>query len=328
MKNNCVICDAEFEARTIGKYCSEECKRLAKIKRNRKPIRKKNCGVCDILFEPKTIGLYCSKKCKKIINRKHYLKNKDKYNARKRVKNPLGKVTRNCLTCGVTFKRHFNAKYCQASCQPKEYYQRFSRPRYNRTCVICLNDFITGWKNGVTCSKECKRTYKNKAHERRYIKKGPHNINCGICNTPCIVLRYTTTVCSDVCRKEDRRRKHNLWLKTNRKPLTPKYKLHSSISKGVRRSLKFGNKEGPVFSLLEYTRREVFIHIESLFTDGMSWDNIGEWHIDHIRPIASFDFDSTDHPDFKKCWALNNLQPLWAADNMSKRNKWDGVVNA
>ena len=77
-----------------------------------------------------------------------------------------------------------------------------------------------------------------------------------------------------------------------------------------------------------YTKYELKEHLESQFTGGMSWDNMNEWHIDHIRPVSSFDFDSTEHPDFKKCWALNNLQPLWAEDNLRKNDKWDGVVNA
>lgn len=48
------------------------------------------------------------------------------------------------------------------------------------------------------------------------------------------------------------------------------------------------------------------------------------WHIDHKLPVASFNFDSPEHLDFKKCWALENLQPLWAKENISKGAK---VVN-
>ena len=73
-----------------------------------------------------------------------------------------------------------------------------------------------------------------------------------------------------------------------------------------------------------YTGKELYKHIESLFTDGMSWDNMGDWHIDHIRPVASFNFTTTECEDFKKCWALENLQPLWAKDNLSKGSKWNG----
>jgi len=46
------------------------------------------------------------------------------------------------------------------------------------------------------------------------------------------------------------------------------------------------------------------------------------WHIDHIRPISAFSFTVPEDPEFKECWALNNLQPLWAFDNLSKGGKW------
>lgn len=63
-------------------------------------------------------------------------------------------------------------------------------------------------------------------------------------------------------------------------------------------------------------------HLESQFTDGMSWDNYGQWHIDHIRPCVSFDL--TDPEQQKECFNYTNLQPLWAKDNLSKGGKWDG----
>ena len=115
-----------------------------------------------------------------------------------------------------------------------------------------------------------------------------------------------------------------------RKTSTPKGKIMGRVRSNMYKHLKLRGltKGGKTFTLLGYTGQELYRHLESQFTDGMSWDNIGEWHIDHIRPVVSFNFDSTEHPDFKKCWALNNLQPLWAADNMSKGDKWDGVVNA
>lgn len=79
-----------------------------------------------------------------------------------------------------------------------------------------------------------------------------------------------------------------------------------------------------------YTEEEIVSHLESYFTEenGYTWDNMGEWHIDHIRPVSSFNYTTTECEDFKKCWALSNLQPLWAADNLRKSDKWDGVVNA
>lgn len=53
----------------------------------------------------------------------------------------------------------------------------------------------------------------------------------------------------------------------------------------------------------------------------MSWNNYGEWHVDHIVPVASFSFASADDADFKACWAITNLRPLWADANMQKHDK-------
>tara|TARA_R100000231_G_scaffold138321_1_gene116422 strand:- start:176 stop:1045 length:870 start_codon:yes stop_codon:yes gene_type:complete len=60
-------------------------------------------------------------------------------------------------------------------------------------------------------------------------------------------------------------------------------------------------------------------YFESKFTNGMSWDNYGKWHIDHIVPCASFDL--TKESEQKKCFHYTNLQPLWAHDNLSKHSK-------
>ena len=59
-------------------------------------------------------------------------------------------------------------------------------------------------------------------------------------------------------------------------------------------------------------------HLESLFLEGMSWDNYGTygWHVDHILPCASFDL--SDPEQQKICFHYTNLQPLWREDNLSK----------
>lgn len=58
-------------------------------------------------------------------------------------------------------------------------------------------------------------------------------------------------------------------------------------------------------------------YIESLFTEGMSWDNQGQWHIDHITPLAS----AKNQKDIEKLCHYTNLQPLWAMDNLKKNSK-------
>jgi len=54
--------------------------------------------------------------------------------------------------------------------------------------------------------------------------------------------------------------------------------------------------------------------------DGMTWENYGEWHVDHKLPLSSFTFKDMNDPEFKRCWALENLQPMWGSENISKYN--------
>jgi hypothetical protein len=65
--------------------------------------------------------------------------------------------------------------------------------------------------------------------------------------------------------------------------------------------------------------KELKEYIESKFESGMNWENMGKWHIDHIRPCSSFDL--TDPEQQRLCFHYSNLQPLWAKDNLSKSDK-------
>ncbi len=60
--------------------------------------------------------------------------------------------------------------------------------------------------------------------------------------------------------------------------------------------------------------------IQEKFTEGMSWDNYGDWHIDHIKPCAKFDLSKPSEQ--VKCFNFTNLQPLWAKDNLKKGSKY------
>lgn len=133
-------------------------------------------------------------------------------------------------------------------------------------------------------------------------------------------------------------KEHNLqYYKFNKKEINKKFldKLHSNprvkikhyISCSIRNKLKrrmvykISGKDR--FDFLPYTVDDLFKHLESKFRLGMSWKNYGlrGWHIDHILPDSSFNYKSVEDEEFQKCWALDNLQPLWAEENWSKNNK-------
>jgi len=95
------------------------------------------------------------------------------------------------------------------------------------------------------------------------------------------------------------------------------HNLRSRIGSAIKHC--YGEKSTSTMKLLGCTVNEVRDHIESQFTEGMTWDNYGEWHIDHIKPCASFDL--TIDEEQKKCFHYSNLQPLWAEDNIRKSDK-------
>lgn len=81
-----------------------------------------------------------------------------------------------------------------------------------------------------------------------------------------------------------------------------------------------GRRAGSIASLVGCTHEELKSHLESRFLPGMSWLNRRKWHIDHIRPCASFDL--TDPLQQAECFHYTNLQPLWAADNIAKSDSF------
>jgi hypothetical protein len=108
-----------------------------------------------------------------------------------------------------------------------------------------------------------------------------------------------------------------------RKASDPAYKLISNFRTAIYQVLKENNveKNKHYFDILKYTPEELISHLEKQFTDSMTWENYGEWHVDHRIPISSFNFESVDDDSFIKCWSLENLQPMWGKENITKGDK-------
>jgi hypothetical protein len=117
------------------------------------------------------------------------------------------------------------------------------------------------------------------------------------------------------CRKEQNDY-HKLRMKTD-----PLYKIRHRLRTRIYNVMKnSGNRKtnSPVKNL-GCSIEELKAHLESKFQPGMSWSNHGEWHVDHIKPLSSFNLTNVE--EFKQACHYTNLQPLWAIDNLKKSDK-------
>lgn len=124
------------------------------------------------------------------------------------------------------------------------------------------------------------------------------------------------------------RMKHNSRMRAyyDLKKDNPDYKIRKNMRNLLYRMIKeekYGNKWQDI---LGYSVDELKNHLESLFDENMRWENYGTyWHIDHIIPSSYFKHSPVGSDKFKKCWSLDNLQPLERIANIRKSNKYNDV---
>ena len=131
--------------------------------------------------------------------------------------------------------------------------------------------------------------------------------------------------------KNKRKRKNKNWYqknknkiriyRNNKKKTDIQYKLSENLRGRLRNAIQGNQKVGSAVKDLGCTIDELKTYLESKFKPSMTWDNYGfyGWHIDHIKPLASFDL--TDRKQFLEVCHYTNLQPLWANENLSKGKK-------
>lgn len=105
-----------------------------------------------------------------------------------------------------------------------------------------------------------------------------------------------------------------------------KKQLRCVVSRSITQKLKTRgtDKIGFIINNLPYSIDTLKQNLESKFQTGMSWDNYGEWHIDHVIPDSWFQYNSMKDEEFRKSWSLDNLQPKWAIPNQIKGNRFIG----
>jgi hypothetical protein len=210
-----------------------------------------------------------------------------------------------CDNCGdiikmkyILYLKNINKKYCR-KCNNRNHMLE----KYN----IDKNDIDKNVEIKIQNKKRCRLCGEYKEYEKfnkMNTSKDGLRTYCNECRKS-ITLEY---------------RKRNSKVLSEKQMLYDKKNIHNRIWKDLLRySLKrIGKKkEGHTIDLLGYSAIELKIHIESLFTTGMSWENRSEWHIDHIKPMCEFDYNTS----ISEVCALSNLQPLWATTR-----EIDGII--
>jgi len=255
--------------------------------------------------------------------------------------------TKNCPKCGeiMGYSTHGNLNtsiknntFCE-ECRFKETRNR----EYTKNCPQCgklqeyksNQSFNHSIRNNCICN-ECRVKNSRKTEEEKKLiaKKRKEYKKIYIkeySKRPEVILRKKEY-------NKQRKKKPDFYIKQReydrKRRNNPTFKMNDRMSTGIRKSLKFNtlSKNGRHWEdIVGYTVQELRKHLEKLFKPGMSWDNYKDWEIDHIIPRSFFKFSSTNDVEFRYCWSLDNLQPLWENDNIIKGDKvilWGKKINA
>jgi hypothetical protein len=168
-----------------------------------------------------------------------------------------------------------------------------------KNCKHCENQFKDNSRTNTAlfCSKTCKNSY-------WYVHNKEHAIRRN---------RAYELANSDAVRS----RKRNYVNKRRAEDLN--FRIASNLRARVSRAIKNSFKHSTLSIYLGCTIEELKKHLESQFEPGMTWDNYGQWEIDHIYPLAKANL--VDPMVFVEVCRYTNLQPLWKLDNKVKKDK-------
>lgn len=245
-----------------------------------------------------------------------------------------------CRTCGGVIKRvtRITREYCSDVCYA-ERKRVLRKTRPVPICPSCNKEFVRNSNRQKWCGL-CKADARS-AYSTAYVAKNISDIRSVARksaqkfraeNPETVVERDRRWRAANAKLIRDRKRSAEYRAKAaayqRKKNANPHWKIRNRMHTAIGQSLR-GCKSGRSWEkLVGYTLVELVAHLESKFLPGMTWGNIGKWHIDHKIPRAAFSYTATDDFAFKECWALTNLQPLWALDNFKKGAKMPDELRA
>ena len=215
-----------------------------------------------------------------------------------------------------------------------EFYKRKdNKDGYRADCKFCFNERVLEYKkNNEEKIRQLRKDYfqKNKQSllEKKQIwrKNNPEKYKKQVKDYWDKVKVFQTEK-KKIWINNNRKKYNDYW--NNRKEEEPEFKLLTNMRSRLSKYLKKLNisKTNKTFDIVGCTPQELKEHLEKQFSNGMTWENRVEWHIDHIIPLSSA---KTEEELYKLCH-YTNLQPLWAIENMKKGNKivepFNGMIN-
>jgi len=111
------------------------------------------------------------------------------------------------------------------------------------------------------------------------------------------------------------RERQRIYKSTKRKT-DPLFRITGNLRTRIRKAVKGINKSKTTIELLGCNIEQFRLHIENQFKPGMTWENYGQWELDHIKPCCSFNL--LDEEEQKKCFNYLNIQPLWKEEHRQK----------
>ena len=195
---------------------------------------------------------------------------------------------------------------------------RKDHPEYDKTEYIKRVKYKRKWKkDNADKMKSYRKKWnkKNPGYQKKYQEKYQRKYE---------KVKYKKEY-SEKYRKDNIRkiRKYRREYENMRRKIDLKFKLNSNFTRAVAKSLK-GHKNGRRWEILVgYSCNDLIKHLRKTMPKGYCWNDYlqGKLHVDHKIPKSVFNFSKPEHADFKKCWALKNLQLLPANENLVKHNK-------
>ena len=222
-------------------------------------------------------------------------------------------------------------------------------------CEECHKPFSHYRRNVRFCNEcrliRCRRKTKELQHAKTVTARAERSKKCEECGTvfQCKSLKKKRCPSCDIAARKQRakvastkysakhrtrlRKEYHRYVTENKEHCLEKWRDYHHKTKDnpqkivaarcrnrIRRFMK--HKHCKSEELCGCSWAELVTHIENQFSDNMSWENYGDWHIDHIKPCAAFDL--TDKNQVSECFHFSNLQPLWKQDNLSKSSIWRG----